>query len=249
MNLSDLTPPPRSRIHWLTPPADQQPLCSECAVRDMALFGPLPGDWLRQAHDFVSALTLPPGQRLLGRGHLGQAVYTVRRGVLRAERYTEDGQRRIVRLAGPGALLGSEALSGLPQVDDLIACTEVSLCRISLGLFPPATERGQAMAVPVLRQLQRDMDAMVQWSVHLTRGSARARLLQLLALLDRHAEADGTAWLPRRDEIGDMLDLTLETASRQFSALHKAGVVQVLSLQRMRVDRAALTAAIAALAD
>lgn len=249
MNLADPTPAPRARIHWLTPPADQQPLCSECAVRDMALFGPLPGDWLRQAHDYVSPLTLPPGQRLLGRGHQGQAVYTVRRGMLRAERYTEAGQRRIVRLAGPGALLGSEALSGQPQVDDLIACTEVSLCRISLGLFPPATERGQAMALPVLRQLQRDMDAMVQWSVHLTRGSARARLLQLLALLDDHAEADGTTWLPRRDEIGDMLDLTLETASRQFSAVHKAGVVQVLSLQRMRVDRPALAAAIAALAD
>lgn len=233
---------------WTALHAAGLPACEECTVRQVALFSALDGSDLLQAHAHVAPVRLSATQRLLTRGTQGQAVYTVRSGLLRVERFTEGGERRIVRLAGAGTLLGTEALVGAPHVDDVIACTRVELCRISLSLFPADGSHGLVLANSVLRQSQRDMNAMVHWAMHLTRGSARERLLHLMRLLSDHADAEGVIWLPRRDEIGDMLDITFETASRQVSGLRREGVLHVISQHRARVNREALEQALAALA-
>ena len=70
---------------------------------------------------------------------------------------------------------------------------------------------------------------------------ARSRLL---LRLQQYADSDGMIWLPRRDEMGAMLDLTVETASRLISALRRQGVLDVVTRHRARVDVAALQQAL-----
>ena len=231
---------------WMRLQAAGAPACTDCSVRQIALFAALDDEALPAALDHVHPLRLAAGDTLLRAGQRVESLYTVRRGLLRVERFTEAGERRIVRLVGAGSLVGAEALSETPARDDLVACTPVELCRLSRHLFPAHTEAGQALRLAVLGQAQRDLEAMTQAAMHFTRGPVRSRLLHLLALLARHADAEGVSWLPRRDEISDLLDITVPTASRQLSALREAGVVRVLSQHKLRIDAAAVRQALQA---
>jgi hypothetical protein len=69
-------------------------------------------------------------------------------------------------------------------------------------------------------------------------------MLKLLAVLVRHADEHGMIWLPQRDQIGDMLGIALETASRLVSQLKRDGVLELLSGGRARLDPDRLDAAL-----
>ena len=55
-----------------------------------------------------------------------------------------------------------------------------------------------------------------------------------------HTEADGRIWLPQRDEIGAMLNLTFETASRLISQFKREGLIELPDLRHARIDGPAL---------
>jgi CRP-like cAMP-binding protein len=69
-------------------------------------------------------------------------------------------------------------------------------------------------------------------------------MLRLLHKLAEHAAPDGLIWMPQRDEIGAMLNLTFETASRLISGLRREGVLELLGPRHARVDGVALQLAL-----
>lgn len=223
----------------------QAQVCAACEVRSGALFGALDAEGLERLHADIAAPELEPDERLYARGEPGLAMYTIRAGLVRFERTTERGDRRIVRLAGRGDLIGQEALLRHPHAEDAVACTRVELCRIPLpvvdGLGAPS-----ALLVELMRRWQRALDESAAWSADLSAGPARRRVLMLLSLLARHADDDGVIWLPRREEMGAMLDMTFETASRMVSQLRREGVVEPLPPRQARLDRMRLAAALQA---
>ena len=66
------------------------------------------------------------------------------------------------------------------------------------------------------------LDAAESWVADLWTGPARHRLLRLLLRLHQHADADGMIWLPRRDEIGAMLDKQKGDVDKLTAALKDA---------------------------
>jgi CRP/FNR family transcriptional regulator, anaerobic regulatory protein len=218
--------------------------CADCEVRSSALFGVLDEPALDRIHTHIESLSLAAGDPVYGRGASGLAVYTVREGVVRFERTTERGDRRIVRLAGRGDLIGQEALLARPYADEAVACTAVQLCRIPRSLVDTLAQGHDALPRELMLRWQVALDAAEAWVADLSTGPARSRLLRLLLRLHQYADDDGMIWLPRRDEIGAMLDLTVETASRGISALRRHGVLEVVKRHRAHVDVKALTLAL-----
>ena len=84
------------------------------------------------------------------------------------------------------------------------------------------------------------LDAADSWLTDLSTGPARRRLLLLLLRLSEHTGSDSVIWLPRREEIGAMLDLTVETASRQIAALRREGLLELRPMQSAVLDKGAL---------
>ena len=167
---------------------------------------------------------------------------------MRFERFNERGDRRIVRLAGKGDLIGQEALLQRPHSDDAIACTPRAAVPHPDRPGRTISKRGQnaaASASSTLRWLMA-LDDAEAWVAELASGSARQRVLRLLERLDSHADAAGHIWLPRREDIGAMLDMTFETASRQISQLRREGVLSSGAGRAATIDRKALMAALAA---
>ena len=110
----------------------------------------------------VVALALAPEQRLFAAGSTGGSGHEITAGIVRLERVTAAGQRRIIRLAGPGDLIGQEALLRQPYRNDAVACTPVRLRRVAL---PPAGQTPQGhLPSALVQRWQHTLDASEFWS-------------------------------------------------------------------------------------
>jgi CRP-like cAMP-binding protein len=231
-------------IYRLASRHPQADVCAACEVRGSALFGVLDDDGLDRIHMGIASLDLAAETPLYARGADGSALYTVRAGMVRFERFTERGDRRIVRLAGRGDLIGQEALLQRPYSDDAIACTPVQLCRIPTALVNDMGQHRGELPRELMQRWQTALDDAETWVTDLASGPARRRVLRLLLRLSQHAEPGGIIWMPRREDIGDMLGMTFETASRQISGLRRSGVLALLTGRSARLDIAALQQAL-----
>lgn len=222
----------------------QSHVCSACTMREQTLFGALDDEALARIHTHIDTRIFAPGDVVYARGEAGSAMFTVRAGVVRFERVTEGGDRRIVRLAGHGDLFGQETLLNQPYADEAVACTAVQLCRIPRGLVHELGLGEPGLVRELMRRWQQSLESAASWMADMATGAARRRVLKLLAELQRHADDDGRIWLPRRDEMGAMLDMTVETASRMVSRLRRERVLDVRPGRHVRVHPEALAAAL-----
>jgi CRP-like cAMP-binding protein len=222
----------------------QAQVCAACEVRRTALFGALDPDTLDLIHAQIADLTLEQDQFVYGNGESGTSVYTIRSGIVRFERTTEGGARRIVRLAGRGDLIGQEVLLRRYYCDDAVACTPLQLCRIPRSLIEELGEREVALLHDLMQRWQHALDDAQDWITDLAMGTARRRMLHLLVKLADHADATCVVWLPRREELAVMLDMAFETASRLISQLRREGVLEVLGHRRARLNLTSLQQAL-----
>lgn len=234
-------PVPIPLVNSSSGPYNPQALvCSSCSVRQFALFGALDEAALAQIHYRIADLTLEPGQMLYAAQDSGNAVFTVRSGVLRLERTSEAGERRILRLAGRTDLLGLESILHQTYAADAVACTEVHVCRIPRALIDELSVGRPEITRDLMKRWQRALDDADEWLTELARGPARHRMLRLLLKLSEFGDETGRIWMPTRQEMGAMLDMTFETASRLVSALRREGVLHAVDARHARLDMDAL---------
>lgn len=222
-----------------TPTAHYSPqaqTCRDCGVRRFALFGALDDQALTGIHHRIADLSLAPGETLFAANEHGQAAYTIREGVVRLERVSERGARRIVRLVGRSALVGMEAMLGQTYAADAIACTPVRACRLPRALLDELGANNPELQQHLMQRWQAAVDEAEEWLTELTAGSARWRLLRLLLKLSEFGDTDGSIWLPSRQDMGAMLGMTVETASRGIAAMRRDGVLTPVDPRHARVD-------------
>lgn len=224
----------------------QARVCAVCELRRGALFGALDAQGLERIHAHVGVPRVNAGQRIYARGESGGSLFTLRAGIVRFERVTEGGRRRILRMASRGDLIDQESLLGQAYSDEAVACTPVELCRIPASLVRELGDAQSALRQELMSRWQRALDEAQTWATDLPAGPTRRRVLKLLSLLARHADDDGCIWMPQRNEIGDMLEMTLETCSRQVSQFRREGLLEMQGTRRARVDLPALQAALQA---
>lgn len=218
--------------------------CVACGVHRFALFGVLDDDALSSIHEHIADIALAPGEPLYHAGARGEAAFTVREGVLRLERSSERGDRRVVRLAGRGNLVGMEAVLGQTYAADAVACTPLRACRLPRALVERLAAQQPALARSLMKRWQDALDEVEEWLTELTVGSARWRMLRLLLKLTEYADAEGRVWLPTRQDMGAMLGMTVETASRLVAALRREALLEPVDERHARLDVAALMAAL-----
>lgn len=223
MSAPDCPECPPTRPVFFNP---QARVCAECQVRRFALFGALDDAALDRIHMHIADLRLAPGEPLYLTQEQGVAAYTVRSGVMRLERINERGERRILRLAGRSDTVGMEAMLGQSYAADAVACTEVQVCRLPRSLLDDLARDQPALMRDMMKRWQRALDDADEWLTELCTGPARHRVLRLFLKLSEFADrADQPIWLPARQEMSAMLDMTVETSSRLVSQLKREGVL------------------------
>jgi CRP-like cAMP-binding protein len=201
--------------------------CRNCGIRDMVLFADLNEQDFNLIHAPIDDLVYQSGHPLYGESDKAIGVFTLRKGLVKLVRVTADGRERVVRVLFPGDVVGLEALATGHFDSQAVALSEVSVCRIPLDVIHQLGANSPRLHRKLMEKWQSALKQADDWLAELNFGSARQRVLHFIHKMHEVAD-DGTATLFGRDDMGAMMDLKLETVSREVTALVRAGVMEPL---------------------
>ena len=201
--------------------------CRNCGIRDMVLFADLNEQDFNLIHAPIDDLVYQPGQTLYDESDKALGVFTLRKGMVKLVRVTADGRERVVRVLFPGDVVGLEALATGHYDSQAVALSEVSVCRIPLEVMHQLGANSPRLHRKLMEKWQSALKLADDWLAELNFGTAKQRVLHFIRKM-HHMSDDGTVLLFARDDMGAMMDLKLETVSREVTALVRAGVMDPL---------------------
>ena len=200
--------------------------CQKCPIRELVLFADLQREDFDLLHLPINDVELKIGDTLYKENQAPKFVYTIRSGLVKLVHYLADGSYRIVRLLHQGDLAGIEALNASSYLHHAIALQATSVCRIpveDIEMLNSNTPHLYKQLTARWQKVQSDADV---WLADLTMGSSRKRVASLLLYLSSYSKGD-TFFLPSREDIGGLLAVTTETASRIIAEFKRLGVITI----------------------
>ena len=201
--------------------------CRNCGIREMVLFADLKEEDFNLIHAPIDDLVYQSGQVLYEASDKALGVFTLRKGMVKLVRVTADGRERVVRVLVPGDVVGLEALATSRFDSQAVALSEVSVCRIPLDVIHQLGANSPRLHRKLMEKWQSALKLADDWLAELNFGTARQRVMHFIQKMHEISE-DGTVALFARDDMGAMMDLKLETVSREVTALVRAGVMTPL---------------------
>jgi CRP/FNR family transcriptional regulator len=212
--------------------------CSSCPIRHRAICAKCDDDELALLAEIKTYKTYSAREPILWRGDTLHHFSSVVSGIASLTKSMENGRTQMVGLLLPSDFIGRP---GRDTVDfDVTATTDVTLCRFERAPFEALVERVPHIAQRMMEMALDELDAAREWMLLLGRKSAQEKIATFLMMLIRRANLPSShvqnVELPlTRDEIANFLGLTLETVSRQLSALKKQGIVEFTDRRHFRV--------------
>lgn len=208
--------------------------CGNCPIRHNAVCAECDADELAVLEQVKSYKVVPAGARLAESGETLDHFSSIVSGCATMSRTLEDGRRQTVGLLLPSDFIGRPGRAISPF--DVEALTEVKLCRFERGAFEKLVRDTPHIATRLLTMTLDELDAARDWAVVLGRMTAREKVAAfLVSLARRQTGLRGTADPERsarvhlplsREAMADHLGLTIETTSRQITALRKDGLIE-----------------------
>ena len=226
------------------------PLCQACAIRNRAICADLDSEELSLLNSIGRQRRLRVGEQLLWEGDEAVLVANVVEGVLKLATFTADGKEQILGLAYPSDFLGRPFGETTPY--GVEALTDAHVCVFQRVDFDRFAREHPRLEHKLLERTLAELDRTRRWMLLLGRMSAEQKLASfLLEMEDRMANGgcapsfgEPKVWqLPlSRQQIADVLGLTIETVSRQFSRMKADGLIDLPSRREVvLLQREALT--------
>lgn len=203
--------------------------CTACPVRDAAVCAALGPAELDAFSRIGRHRRFARGETIFAAGDDSVACATLVRGAVKLCSTGADGVERIVALVHPAGLLGQLFFAQIRY--DAVALTDSELCLVPRGDFERLMREAPALQQSVLQRSVSDLDDARALTDLIGRRDSRGRVAGLL-LAFAAAAGPGCHRAERfdlpltRGEIAGLLGLTIETVSRQLSALEQAGLIE-----------------------
>ena len=206
--------------------------CEECPIRHRAVCARCETDELERLDEIKYYRRYEAGQTIVWSGDKMEFVGSVVTGIATLTQTMEDGRTQMVGLLLPSDFVGRPGRMGAAY--DVVATTDVVMCCFRKTPFEQMMERTPHIAHRLLEMTLDELDAAREWMLVLGRKTAREKIASLLSIIARRDATlnlrgtDGPLVfdLPlTREAMADYLGLTLETVSRQVSALKRDGVI------------------------
>jgi CRP-like cAMP-binding protein len=179
-------------------------------------------------HDPIDQFVMRPGTALYHAGDVGDYMFTVRSGTFKLVQYLPDGGQRIVRLARTTDVIGLEAMLDERYHHDAIAVHKTEVCRFPARVVRTLGEESPRLHRELMARWQRALSEADAWLRELSTGSARQRVARLLLRLVRDQESSECELFSRED-MGAMLGITTETASRTIAEYKRQSLLVEVS--------------------
>ncbi len=213
--------------------------CKHCAIRGQVLFAKIPDEVIDRLLVPIDNLHYGHKATIYNLNEPGRHVFTLRRGAVKLQQLLANGSSRVVRVLKSGDFLGLEALLDKPYAHTAIALHDADICRIPVELIHKLNTGETPLYQELLLRWQQHLDQADAFITELSTGSSHARTARLLLMLDGHTGALGACPLSRED-MGQILGITTETASRIVAEFKRLGFVTEIDGVLHFSDRAAL---------
>ncbi len=207
--------------------------CSQCVVRNRAICAALTHDELDALSQFGRKQRVIRGQTLVWEGDDSLIVANVISGVLKVSMSISDGREQIVGVVFPGDFIGRPFGQQSPY--SVTALNDAELCIFSRSNFDAFARSHPALEHKLLQRTLEELDRAREWMLLLGKKTATERIATLLLEMSSRLGETGCSVeqselnefaLPfDRQQMGDVLGLTIETVSRQLSRLKADGVI------------------------
>ena len=208
--------------------------CGECPIRHRAVCAHCEADELAELDSIKTYRRFAPGETIAWAGERMSQVGSVVEGVAMLSSTLADGRRQMVGLLLPSDFLGRPGRDRMAY--DVVAATEITFCMFKKAEFERLVARTPRIERRLLEMTLDELDSAREWMLLLGRKTAREKIASLFVIMARR-DAALNRTLPRdglrfplyitREAMADYLGLTIETVSRQISALRKDGLVEL----------------------
>ncbi len=206
--------------------------CGECPIRQQAICSRCHDDELALLDTMKTYRQFKKGQAITYAGQDMKYLGTLVSGVATLSKSMEDGRRQIMGVLLPSDFIGrpDHAIAEY----DITATTDVLMCLFERSAFQTMLTTSPALGPRLLEKTMDELDAAREWLLLLGRKSAREKVATLLLLMamkmialngDETAERVNFKIPLTRETIADYLGLTVETVSRQITALKQDGII------------------------
>ncbi|WP_333569306.1 Crp/Fnr family transcriptional regulator [Sphingorhabdus sp.] len=209
--------------------------CSQCVLRNRAICAGLEPDELDALGQLGRKQRVTKGQTVVWEGDDSVVVANVIEGVLKVSMSIPDGREQIVGLVFASDFIGRPF--GQQNPYSVTALTDAELCIFPRSTFDSFARQHPELEHKLLRRTLTELDRAHEWMLLLGKKTATERIATLLLemstrLGETGCSADKSALdrfeLPLdRQQMGDVLGLTIETVSRQLSLLKAGGVINL----------------------
>jgi CRP/FNR family transcriptional regulator, anaerobic regulatory protein len=194
-------------------------------------------------HRSFDQFSFSTGEPIYKAGQNGASLFTIRKGLVKLSHFLPAGGERIVRLSRASDVLGLECLAADTYRDTATALQPTEVCCLPIGSVKYSLSRDQKLFHMLIAHWYRALCNAERWITELSTGTARERVIRLLLWLSE-SEAGGNCTLFSREDLGAVLGLTTETASRVMAELKRQGLIKECSHNHFTCDLARLRQAV-----
>jgi CRP/FNR family transcriptional regulator, anaerobic regulatory protein len=229
--------------------------CSQCVVRNRAICAGLEPDELDILGRLGRKRLVERGQTVMWEGDDSLIVANVISGVLKISMSMSDGREQIVGIVFPSDFIGRPF--GKDSSYSVTSLIESELCVFSRSAFNEFASEHPQLERKLLSRTLDELDRAREWMLLLGKKSAGERIATLILEMSARLGEQGCHAsfgdlnqfdLPLdRQQIGDLLGLTIETVSRQLVKLKNEGLIDlpdrkhVIINDRSRLSELAMT--------
>ena len=213
--------------------------CSTCEIRNFVLFSGLSPKELDSILQPIDNLHAPQHAVLYEQDTAAPSVYTLRSGLIKLSIFLPNGGQRIVRLLRPGDVVGMETLVDAHYHHTAVALQDADLCRIPREVVIRLDQTNPGVHQALLQRWQQSVDQADHFITALSTGNAESRMARLLISFGCTGPQPESL-IPSREDIGALLGITTETASRVIAKFRRDGLIRIEKHNCVEYDHAGL---------
>ena len=194
-------------------------------IEIVPIFSGLTFDEMLEVESITSVKSFDKGEIIYSSGDIGNKLYVPHKGRVKISRIASNGKEHVIRVVGPGELLGELSLfNEVPLQEDAQALEKTTMCviegkklKVLMGKYPEITFK-------VMGELSKRLEMAENLIEDINLRTVEERLAT--ALLKLAGDEDRVILNMTKGDFASQIGMSQETLSRKLSAFQDQGLIE-----------------------
>lgn len=206
--------------------------CENCQCKNKGIFCDLDHNELAIVGQNKIMNSYKKGQTVFFQGNPTFGLYCINSGKIKLSKIGPDGKESIIRIAGPGDVLGHRSLFSNEKFTATATVLEDSaICFLDKKFIFKAIQQDPSISLHLIEKLSRDMGKAEDRAASMAQKNVRERLAELLLMLkNSYGIKEDNRWKLEikltREEMASMIGTANETIIRFISEFKEDGLLE-----------------------